>query len=368
MSKEETMNPILKAVGATEWLNAGYKGQGIKVWNCESNGGHGANSRQMVLDVAPMAEVTSIGFSYASNGDILTTKPTTEDGQDVSKFVKDNKFDIITASLIGNKNKEYVEYMKTLFNSEKTVVLNCAGNEGESESDTISTRFPAEVCIIMGALNYVRGKFVKASYSSIGKELDFMQSVAWWSGTSAATPFQAGLCAIIMSRYGRMSIQEMYKYLQMISKDLGNPGFDTYHGWGQPILPPLNKKYITMTTASNDYFVDGKKYTIDTKPVNKEGNVFVPIRAISEGLGKAVEWKFNADKTINVIITDANTKVELNTGSDIMYKNGAKVILNFAPYIDANNRTLVPIRAIAEAFNCKVDWVQSESKVMILEV
>ena len=80
-----------------------------------------------------------------------------------------------------------------------------------------------------------------------------------------------------------------------------------------------------------------------------------------------VEWKFNPDKSINIVITDTNTRVELNTGSDIMYKNGAKVILNFAPYIDSNNRTLVPIRAVAEAFNCKVDWVQSETKILILE-
>lgn len=368
MTKAETMNPILKAVGATEWLNAGYKGQGIKVWCTEANSGHGASSRQMVLDVAPMSELTSQDFGFITSGDKLTTLPKTSEGEDVAEYVKRNKFDIITASLKGTTSLEYTQYMKKLFDVEKTVVLNAAANEGVGDGDAVSTRFPVEVCIVMGALNYVNGKFIRATYSSVGKELDFMQSVGWWSGTSAATPFQAGLCAIIMSRYGKMSIQEMYKYLQMISKDLGDTGFDTYHGWGQPILPPLSKKYITMTTVSNDYFVDGKKYTMDTKPVNKEGNVFVPIRAISEGLGKAVEWKFNVDKTINVIITDANTKVELNTGSDIMYKNGAKVILNFAPYIDANNRTLVPIRAIAEAFNCKVDWIQSEAKVMILEV
>lgn len=40
MSKAETMKPILKAIGAQTWLEAGYKGQGIEVWNCEADGGH----------------------------------------------------------------------------------------------------------------------------------------------------------------------------------------------------------------------------------------------------------------------------------------------------------------------------------------
>lgn len=365
MAKEE-MIPILKAVGATEWLNAGFKGQGIKVWNCESNGGHGASSRQMVLDVAPEAEITSVDFSFSTSGDRMASPPKVSTGDDFDAFVKQNNFHIITASLMGgNRSREYVEYMKALFNSEKTVVLNCAGNEGSVEPETITTRFPYETCIIMGALNYVRGEFVRASYSSVGKELDFTQSVGWWSGTSAATPFQAGLCAIIMSRYGRMSMQEMYKYLQMIAKDLGTAGHDTYHGWGQPILPPLSKKYITMTTTSNKYKVDGKEKVMDTKPVNKQGNVFVPIRVISEALGKKVDWATNPDKSIKVTI---DGRIILNTGSEVAFIDGKKQYLNFAPFVDSNNRTMVPIRLIAEALNCKVDWVQSESKVMILEV
>ena len=140
MSKEETMNPILKAVGATEWLNAGYKGQGVKVWNCESNGGHGANSRQMVLDVAPMTEITSENFGFATNGDKLSSPPKTSKGENVSEFVKNNKFHIITASLGGgNRSREYVEYMKALFNSEKTVVLNSASNDGMGDGETITT-------------------------------------------------------------------------------------------------------------------------------------------------------------------------------------------------------------------------------------
>lgn len=360
MSKE-IMSQILKATGVTEWLNSGFKGQGVKVWNCESNIGHGASSRQMILDVAPMAEVTSESFSYSSEN-----LPKMSKGEDVSEFVKKNKFDIISASLMGgDRFPHYLDYMKKLFQEEKTLVLNSASNDGVGDGETISTRFPVEVCAIIGALAYSNGNFKRASYSSVGKELDFCQSVGWWSGTSAATPFQAGMCAIIMSRYGKMSMQEMYKYLQMISKDLGAVGHDTYHGWGQPVLPPLSKKYITMTATSQKYKADGKTLIMDTKPVNKQGNVLVPIRVISEALGSKVDWAFNPDKSVKVTI---DGRIVLNTGSDVALVDGKKQYLNFAPFIDSNNRTMVPIRLIAEALNCKVDWVQGESKVMILEV
>ena len=296
----------------------------------------------------------------------MTSSPKTLGGEDFAEFVKQNGFDIITASLQGgDRCTEYVDYMKKLFNSEKTVVLNSASNDGVGDGETVKPIFPVEVCMVMGALDYVNGQFKRATYSSVGKELDFMQSVGLWVGTSASTPFQAGMCAIIMSRYGKMSMQEMYKYLQMISKDLGNEGHDTYHGWGQPILPPLEKKYSTMTTTSQKYRVDGVEKEMDTTPVNKEGNVFVPLRVISEALGGTVGWAFNQDKTIRVIIDD---RVVLNTDSDVAFVDGKKQYLNFAPYIDKNNRTMVPIRFIAEALKCKVDWIQSESKVMILEV
>lgn len=75
---KEIMIPILKAVGVTEWLNAGFKGQGIRVWNIESDYNHGANSRQMVIDVAPEVEMYSNSFSFSADSNKLLSEPKTE--------------------------------------------------------------------------------------------------------------------------------------------------------------------------------------------------------------------------------------------------------------------------------------------------
>lgn len=75
MAKEE-MIPILKAVGATEWINAGFKGQGIKVWNCEDLTDHGKASRQMVLDVASDVEIYIGSINMSTGGDEFNNPPT----------------------------------------------------------------------------------------------------------------------------------------------------------------------------------------------------------------------------------------------------------------------------------------------------
>lgn len=47
-----------------------------------------------------------------------------------------------------------------------------------------------------------------------------------------------------------------------------------------------------------------------------------------------------------------------------MYKNGEMIWLDEAPQI-VGERTLVPVRAIAEAFDCSVDWNDETNSVII---
>jgi len=366
--KSEILIPIFEKLNITKWRNAGYTGKGITVWNAETDSGHGANTRQMVLDVAPDTEILSAGASCITSHDELLKPPTVTNykgsgvNYELNDFVDKFKPNIISVSIKSRtRSQGKTDYYVDVIKRTRLPIFCCAGNEGSEGEESLHPDIPHEASIIIGALWYTNGAFRKASYSSTGEELDFAQSVGWWSGTSAATPFQVGMVAMIFQRYGAMSNFEIYKYLKMISKDLGNNGIDTWYGNGQPILPELDRKYITMSTTSNQYCVDGNIKTMDTKPVNLNGNVFVPIRAISESLGADVKWE---PTSRTVLINDI---ISLQIGNKEAFVGDKKVTLNYAPFIDKNNRTLVPIRFIAEALNCKVDWVQSESKVMILE-
>lgn len=59
-----------------------------------------------------------------------------------------------------------------------------------------------------------------------------------------------------------------------------------------------------------------------------------------------------------------NMKIKLQIGNKLAYINDNEILLDTEPLIH-NNRTLVPIRFIAEAFGCDVEWDNKERQVII---
>ena len=78
----------------------------------------------------------------------------------------------------------------------------------------------------------------------------------------------------------------------------------------------------------------------------------VPLRAIFEALGASVEWN---QETKTVTSTKGDTTIKLTIDSNTMYVNDNAVTLD-SPACVVNDRTLVPVRAISEAYKTKVDW------------
>ena len=87
----------------------------------------------------------------------------------------------------------------------------------------------------------------------------------------------------------------------------------------------------------------------------------VPVRGVFEAYGAIVEWK---DETKEVIIK-GDTEIVLKIGSNVMKVDGKEVVLDVAPQI-INHRTLVPIRAISEGLNKKVNWNNDTKTVEII--
>lgn len=118
---------------------------------------------------------------------------------------------------------------------------------------------------------------------------------------------------------------------------------------------------IYNDTNNIEVFVDSTNIKFDVKPVIINGSTMVPLRAIFESLGATIEWD-NATKTI--FATRNNTSIVLPVYSSIMLVNDSEIILNEAATI-INGRTLVPVRAISEAFGCQVGW---DSKTKIVSI
>jgi len=109
-------------------------------------------------------------------------------------------------------------------------------------------------------------------------------------------------------------------------------------------------------------YVNGSKLYFDVEPEIKNGRTMVPLRAIFEALGAEVEWD---GATSTVYAYRGNESVELTIGSYYLYTSSGVTTLDQPGYI-TNGRTLVPVRAISEAFNCDVQWYQEKQLVSIV--
>ncbi len=108
-------------------------------------------------------------------------------------------------------------------------------------------------------------------------------------------------------------------------------------------------------------FIDGLYVEFDVFPVNLNGRVLIPFRAIAEALNVEVLWEAS---TRTVTASDADTSVRLQIGNNIAFKNEEAINLDVPPTI-INGRTLIPIRFFSEAFGCEVLWDGSANAVRI---
>ncbi len=115
--------------------------------------------------------------------------------------------------------------------------------------------------------------------------------------------------------------------------------------------------YLNSTKA----YVNGLEQSIDVAPSLKQDCTFVPLRFIGEKMGAKVDWD---EKNQQVLYSLAGKKVVLTIGSSSMTVDGVQQQLIAAPFL-AQERTMVPLRAVAEAFGFQVDWLEAEKKIEI---
>jgi len=118
---------------------------------------------------------------------------------------------------------------------------------------------------------------------------------------------------------------------------------------------------VVMADDEITLMVDGKVIQTDVPPIIVNGRTMVPFRAIFEALDIPVEWNANLRMAYT---TKEGSAVILTVDSEKMVVNGSIVILEVPPFI-SDNRLLVPARAICEALECTVDWVNDTRTVVV---
>ena len=109
--------------------------------------------------------------------------------------------------------------------------------------------------------------------------------------------------------------------------------------------------------------MDGEQMQFDVEPVIEDGRTLVPFRAIFEALGCIVDY-YGADGLQTVFAYRGDGGLMMTIGENKMYFNNEESALDVPAKI-VNDRTLVPLRAVSEAFDTEVVWLEEVKTVCL---
>jgi len=112
---------------------------------------------------------------------------------------------------------------------------------------------------------------------------------------------------------------------------------------------------IPATAFADDtiyVYINNNRVSFDQPPIIVNDRTMVPIRAISESFDAAVSWD-GESRTIGITLQDIN--ISLTIDNPTAYINSNTITLDQPPII-VNDRTLVPLRFVSEAFGAEVEW------------
>ena len=128
-------------------------------------------------------------------------------------------------------------------------------------------------------------------------------------------------------------------------------------------LPILAVAPLTVQARDIRVIMDGQEITFDVAPRMIEGRVMVPMRAVFEAFGAEVDFIPSTQTIVANII--CGCEVIMRIGDTAITVNGRPVEpMDVAPRI-IDNRTLVPLRFVAQTLNSEVVWDAANRTALI---
>jgi hypothetical protein len=293
----------------TEWHARGFTGKGIKFASLEDNSDHNKNVLAVIEQVAPdaieYAKYDMSKLSATSTGDHLN-----DTAPGFVAFIDGciaNGVDVITCSYNYEHNiARETALLKAI--DAGIIVFWAIGNDGGTVKPQMIVGMMEEIVQVGAVLEVKGGKIEHANYSNHSKLLNMVgftnivtKTGSIFTGTSCATPLSCGICILILQLLKENRLNKKLWKEVIRYEDLGAIGWDEVYGDGLIGLMDIDE-------AINTY-----KFTI-----------------------------------------------KLTIDSTKAYVNGVETILDVAPKVE-NERTLVPLRFLAESLGCNVAY-NSETK------
>jgi thermitase len=175
-------------------------------------------------------------------------------------------------------------------------------------------------------------------------DFGYAMNYDYLSGTSMACPHVSGLAALTWSQYMNKTRDWLRLWLRYTADDLGDPGFDTYYGYGRinarramEQLPPAHELVLSGWTTP-PYVPPGTTGTLNVTVINfgenDETNVVVQLLAndslanstsigfLSSGVSytTSLSWNPSAEGFYNVTVYVKPVAGETNLGNNVASK------------------------------------------------
>lgn len=108
-------------------------------------------------------------------------------------------------------------------------------------------------------------------------------------------------------------------------------------------------------------FYKGEMLKYDVPPTVIDGRIVIPARGTFEKMGARVDWDEGLQ---TATITRGDKTIQVKVNSTQMRLNGRNVTLDVPARIIAN-RTLLPLRAVASAMDCTINWGNTDEIAVI---
>ncbi|EFM39519.1 copper amine oxidase domain protein [[Eubacterium] yurii subsp. margaretiae ATCC 43715] len=123
----------------------------------------------------------------------------------------------------------------------------------------------------------------------------------------------------------------------------------------------LNNQCSAANHNDITLIINGKRVVLEQNIIIENGRVLVPYSLIAKDLGAVSNWDSSSKK---VTVKIEGKLIEIKIGNKTAMINGKAVELDVPPMI-RNDRTMIPLRFVAESLNYNVDYDKEKREVSL---
>ena len=135
---------------------------------------------------------------------------------------------------------------------------------------------------------------------------------------------------------------------------------------GKKLINPFSaENRLTLREGEPTFTLNGGTFRIDPQydasPVRRGGQVYLPVRFLTEIVGGNVHWESGTNR---IWANAPGARLEFAIGSGKVVVNGEERMLDNAPFV-RNGRTMLPYRFIAEALGFDASWDERTKEITL---